>query len=325
MTVVVLGIDALDPDLVDPDEYSHLTLDAHATIGTIVSATGEPSTHELWPTILTGLRPEEHGLVLEDDGVAWGNPLLSLGSRMADYALPDSLQTAVGAWLLTNTDTDAFRTPATYYEERGLSTVLDGRAAKPIGIPNYVVDPDEEDREHALRKSMGDLFERDRSATGGHRSSDPAEFYERCLEMGMVRLARTRRALRSRNYELVFGYTSALDLIGHVAYQSAGMQAAGYAELNEFVGELRGDLDEGDELVLVSDHGLQDGVHTDEAMIAATDPGIVDRVDGVLDVRGAVEAELDGTDHRPSGRTFEAGGEGDAAAVRDQLEDLGYM
>lgn len=333
MTVVVLGIDALDPALVDPDRHPNLALSARRSIDTIEGASGAPSTHELWPTIITGLEPADHGLTLESDGVAWGNPVLDWGSRVADYALPDALQTRLGAWLLTNTDADAFRTPASYYADRGLSTLFDGRAAKPIGIPNYVVDPDETDREHRLRQGMGDLFERDPDAVGGHRSADPRAFYEDCLEMSMVRIARVRRALRAREYELVFGYTSGLDLIGHVAHATPELQERAYRELDEFVGELAGDLGDGDadELVLVSDHGLRDGVHTDEAMIAATAGRLVADTDSVLDVRDAIEAELDRRDHRPDpGRDGDGvpgsdGSRPDSPEVREQLEDLGYF
>ncbi|MFC7227408.1 alkaline phosphatase family protein [Salinirubellus salinus] len=324
MTVVVLGLDALDPDLVDPETHPNLSLAAHRAIDTIDSVAGEPSTHELWPTIVTGLEPREHGLVL-DDGVAWGNPVLDRASDVADYLLPDALQTRIGAWLLTNTDSDAFRTRATYYEEQGLSTLFDGREALPIGVPNYVVDPDSEDREHQLRRSLGDLFERDPEAVGGHTSADPDTFYEQCLEMLMIRVARTRRGLRGGRYELVFGYTSGLDLVGHVAYDAPDLQERAYAEADEFVGELRGDLDEGDELLLVSDHGLQDGVHTHEAMVAGTDPEMVEAIGSVTDVRAAVETELDENDHSPEPRVARerdgVGGE----QVREQLEDLGYM
>jgi len=155
MVFVVLGLDALDPDLVDRAEHPNLALAADRSIDTIDSVEGEPSTHELWPTIITGLKPPEHGLTLSEDGVAWGNPLLDIGSRVADVALPDTLQTRIGAWLLTNTTADAFRTPTTYYEENGSATVFDGREATAIGVPNYVVDPDETDREHELRQQMG--------------------------------------------------------------------------------------------------------------------------------------------------------------------------
>lgn len=324
MTLVVLGIDALDPELVEPDEHPHLTLAAHRSIETIVSSSGEPSTHELWPTIITGLRPEEHGLVL-DDGVSWENPLFAAMSDIADFVLPDSVQTRLGAWLLTNTEADAFRTPASYYRDNDLTTVFDGRASKAIGVPNYVVDTDAEDREHQLRRHMGDLFERDPDAKGGHRSADPIAFYEQCLEMAMIRIARVRRALRSREYELVFGYTSGLDLIGHVSHSRPELQQGAYDELDEFVGELRGDLHEGDELLVVSDHGLQDGLHTDEAMVAGTDTGRVESIESVLDVRDGIDAALANGTHAAQGRWAESDVDDHSEEVRRQLEDLGYM
>lgn len=324
MTLVVFGIDALDADLVVPEEHPNLALETCDAIGTIASATGEPSTHELWPTIITGLEPAEHGLTV-DDGVAWENPLLRTGSRVGRYLLPAGVRTRLGAWLLNNTSEDAFRTPATYYERNAISTVFDGRDATAIGVPNYVVDPATEDREHQLRREMGELFERDPDAKGGHTTVDPRTFYEQCLEMTMIRTARTRRALRSRRYELVFGYTSGLDLVGHVSHDRPAMQRRAYGELNEFVGELRGDLADGDELVLVSDHGLQDGLHTDEAMVASTSETLVEAVSSVTDVRAALEAELRRVDHTPEETADEVETPTDSERVVEQLRDLGYM
>lgn len=325
MTLVVLGIDALDHDLVDSEVHPNLTLANHRAIETIVSSAGEPSTHELWPTIITGLPPAEHGLTLED-GVAWGNPLLEAASDVADRLVPQRMQTRIGAWLLTNTQADAFRTPASYYEENDLATVFDEWETLAVGIPNYVTDPDEEDREHRLRRRMGDLFERDLEARGGHASADPAEFYEWCLEMLMVRIARVRRGLRSRRYELVFGYTSALDLVGHIAYDIPELQERAYEEADEFVGELAGDLAEHDELLVLSDHGLQDGVHTEEAMVSGTDEAMVEAIDSVLDVRASIEKKLAAGDHAPEPHVPPEGRRSERSEeVRNQLEDLGYM
>lgn len=323
MTVVILGIDALDPDLVDPDKHSNLTLDSHRSISTIVSSSGEPSTHELWPSIITGLPPAEHGLIL-DEGVSWENPFIAAGSTVADYVLPDDLQTRLGGWLLTNTGADAFRTPATYYEKNGIKTVFDNRTSIGIGIPNYVIDRNTEDREHQLRRQMGDLFARDLEAKGGHRSSNPAAFYEQCLEMAMIRIARVRRSLRSKEYELIFGYTSGLDLIGHVSHSQPELQHGAYNEMNEFVGELREDLGEDDELILVSDHGLQDGLHTEEAMIAGTSP-VVETVESVLDIKKTIDELLDEGPHKSNNRWTESEDEEQSEAVRQQLKDLGYM
>ena len=327
MTVVVFGIDALDPDLVDPEAHPNLALARHETIETILSSVGRPSTHELWPTIITGLPPAEHGLLI-DDGVAWESPLIRAGSDAADYVLPDALQAKIGAWLLNRTAEDAFRIPASYYEENDLSTVFDDRESRAIGVPNYVVDENSKDREHELRRSMGDLFERDPEAEMNHTTDDVEEFYDHCIEMVAVRTARIRSALRSRRYELVFGYTSGLDLIGHVSHDRPAVQQAAYEEIDQFVGELVGDLTDDDVLVLVSDHGLQDGMHTDEAMIAASEDRLLDDVEELCDVRGAVESELGRRQHRATGRTFgdeDAKGGDQSEAVKEQLEELGYM
>jgi hypothetical protein len=285
---------------------------------------GETSTHELWPTLITGLRPEEHGLTLEDDGVAWGNPILRLGSTVADFLLPDILQTRIGAWLLTNTEAKPFRTSSTHYENKGIETLFDGHEATAIGTPNYVVDPENEDHEYNLRRSLGDLLNRDPDATGVHTSAGPYKFHEQCLEMSMVRIARARRGLRGDHYELVFAYTSGLDLVRHVTYDMPALQRAAYGELYEFVGELRDDLADRDEPLLVSDHGLQDGVYTDEAMVASTDEAMVEAIASVVDVRAAIEAELRGCDHQTD-REQGWFSETDAEEVRGQLEDVGYM
>jgi len=327
MTVVVFGIDALDPELVDPEVHPYLTLDRYETIDTILSSVGRPSTHELWPTIITGLAPEEHGLLL-DDGVAWDNPLLRTGSNIADHVLPETVQTKLGALLLNKTSEDAFRIPASHYEENGLSTVFDEHDATAIGVPNYVVDTDSKDREHEIRCSLGGLFERDPDAETGHTTGDVEEFYDRCMEMVMIRTARIRHALRSRGNELVFGYTSGLDLIGHVSHDRPAVQQRAYEEMNHFVGELAADLTEDDVLILVSDHGLQDGMHTDEAMIASSEGRLLEEVGHVTDVRSAIESELGRRQHRPTGREFgsiEGFESENSEAVREQLEELGYL
>lgn len=326
MTLVVLGLDALDPELVDPHEHPSLTLEAYRPIETIVSDAGEPATHELWPTIITGLHPADHGLQLGTGGIGWENPVLSVSARIADYVLPDTIQSKIGAWILDRTDTDAFRTDAGYYGKNGLTTVFDGRRARPIGVPNYVVNPDEEDREHLLRQHLGDYLDFDPGAEHTHTTDDLVEFYERCLEMSMVRIARTRRALRGGRFELVFGYTSGLDLVGHVTFDHPAIQRAAYDELDTFVGELVSDLDEADELLIVSDHGLQDGLHTEQAMVAGTDPEMVEAIESVLDIRDAIENSLDRSDQVIQPRIDVEESELDRSReVRDQLEDLGYM
>lgn len=324
MTLVVLGLDALDPELIDIEAHPHLVLDHWHAIETIESARGSPSTHELWPTIITGLPPQDHGIRL-DQGVSWGNPILDVGSTIGEYILPRKIRRRIGNWLLNNVEVDTFRTPQTYYEANDLHTLFDGRESRAIGIPNYVTNPDEIDREHQLRKSLGDMFERDPEARGGHTSSDPHRFYEVCMEMAMVRIARVRCALRSRRYELVFGYTSGLDLIGHVTYDLPSLQERAYQELDQIVSELVDDLSPTDELLIVSDHGLQDGIHTDVAMVAGTNERLVSNIESVTDVYDAVLAELDHGEHVPDMESSMDRDRDRGAEVEQHLRDLGYL
>jgi predicted AlkP superfamily phosphohydrolase/phosphomutase len=326
VTLVVLGLDALDPDLVDASEYPNLTLAAHRRIDTISTEGGRPSTHELWPTIITGLHPRDHGIRLDSGGVAWSSPLLNIGARVADHILPDPVQSKVGAWMLNNTDTDVFRTPASYYARRDIPTLFDDVESLAIGVPNYVVDPDDDDFEHKLRRRIGEYMDFDPGVEHSHVADDRHEFYERCLEMVMIRIARVRRGLRSRDYALVFGYTSGIDLIGHVAFDAPALQRRAYEETDTFVGEIRADLGQDDELLIVSDHGLQEGVHTREAMVASTVPALVDSIEGVEDVYRAVRERLEGERHRPDReRVAVESGERTAADVREHLDDLGYL
>lgn len=172
---------------------------------------------------------------------------------------------------------------------------------------------------------MGELFERTPGTETGHGSANPVEFYEQCMEMVMIRTARVRRALRSRQHELVFGYTSGLDLIGHVSHNRPSLQTNAYEEADEFVGELLDDLGEDDTLLLVSDHGLQEGLHTEKAMVASTDPNLTAEIVSVLDIRDALDSELEADGHVPSKRDIERIDPEDADEVQAQLEDLGYM
>jgi hypothetical protein len=126
---------------------------------------------------------------------------------------------------------------------------------------------------------------------------------------------------------LLFGYTSALDLIGHVSYDRPSLLEAAYRELDDFVDELQGDLGPEDELFVVSDHGLQDGLHTDTAVFSGTEPDVVKPVGSVLDVRAAIESALrtGDHDHRERRERKRASSTDTDREVKRQLEDLGYF
>lgn len=133
MAVVVLGIETLDPEMGDPDEHPNLSLSKYSSIVTMDSSAGEPSTYKLWPTIISGMGPEKHGLTL-DGSISWNDPVFNFGRKVADHVVPDGLRTQVGEWILNNTEADTFLAPDTYYSENGITTGFDGHNSKAIGV-----------------------------------------------------------------------------------------------------------------------------------------------------------------------------------------------
>lgn len=104
MTLIVLGLDALDAGLVDYWDIDSLKLDQHREIETFSYGHETPYTLEVWPTIATGLHPEQHGITAKDSS-DWENPILDFLSQYADR-LPGRLQSRLGSYLDSATTSD---------------------------------------------------------------------------------------------------------------------------------------------------------------------------------------------------------------------------
>jgi len=330
MTVVILGIGSLDPDLVDPDRHPNLTLESYHPIGTPNSADKEPKTHEIWPSIITGKQPQKHGIVSDDD-LPSDSSRTSEPDIVLNRYLPNILQTYINNWLVTAEKSRPLQTPASYYENNDIPTLFDNHKSTTIGIPNYVTNPEESDREDQLREQMRETFLQKSDNPDEDQPSVPIDFYNQCLEMTLVRITRMRRAVRSNNYELIFGYTSGIDLIHYTKQSHMDYQQRSYNEINEFVGQLREDLDDDDVLVIVSDHGEQTDDKKGKAMIAGP-TNITEKIEHVTDIKGVVEQVLESEYHQPDEQDRnqtntdrnQTNTEG-SDEVKQQLEDVGYL
>lgn len=104
MTLVILGIDALDAELVKYWNLDSLKLTQKRQIETFSYGHNTPYTLEVWPSIATGLHPEQHGVTAKESS-DWENPILDLLSQYA-YRLPGDLQSRLGSYLNSITDSD---------------------------------------------------------------------------------------------------------------------------------------------------------------------------------------------------------------------------
>lgn len=338
-TTVVLGWDALDYELVEEFGLADQFGPNYTQLETFDNPhLEEPHTYEVWPSIITGLAPADHGIEVEsENGVDWKNPAAMAVSQVVHRFAPERIQAEFDRRMQNQGVKLDFKS-ADYYEEHDISTVFDGRTARPIAVPNFRVPADDEldiafDRGAQLRQFLSE----ERDGNGKTKSVPTASLSrleERLAAEASGKLGVVQSAIQ-REYNLIFVWLGFLDTIGHVAPVAAEVepswQERAYRMAAEWTMEVKNNLQEEDRLVCVSDHGLQDGDHTHSAFLGTTEEGILDGADSIFDVRIILESITPSTTTtgEPSIRdAYRGSGETESRTaddVRNQLSDLGYL
>lgn len=234
MVLVVLALDAVDARLVEEFECENLKLQKHTEMTTIASkARGTPHTLEVWPSIATGVRPEEHG-VAGSNTSSWNNPLLDFISQFTGV-FSEATRARLGrvATRLTGTEFSSETVEkANFLEGEGRVVrewpgITD--APELIQVWKWVKEAD-----------SGDLttseFERNVMGTCG-------------AQFGWV------RELGTHQLNLVASHVHTVDAFGHPYATDRERLRHFYHRLDEYVGRLRNAID-GD-ILIVSDHGMK--------------------------------------------------------------------
>jgi hypothetical protein len=326
MTTVVLGWDGLD--------YERATawgierrFGAYNDLMAVYDspALGKPHTYELWPSMITGVGRDEHGIDAAEYGAGsgWSNPLLNVAEAVS-RPIPEDLRKRVGRWLRGQGATFAFETPE-YYVERDLSTVFDEYDSLALAVPNYYSDVDRElGIEHDRGAALADYLTIE--TVDGESQHRPATSLSR-LEQRLVREAGGKIAVAKRaiqqGYDLVWVWLGYLDTLGHLepVVDEAGWLRDHYEQAAAWTATVREDLEPQDTLVCVSDHGLSEGAHRHSAFLGSDTASVVDGVSRVTDVRGAIEAVTGRTDTPSEHEAAQAA----ATETRVRLENLGYL
>lgn len=338
---VVLGWDGLDFDLVTEWDLADAFGPHHREIETFDNPVhGKPHTAELWPSIITGLSPEEHGIyaATADEGADWANRYITLAATLSKGVVPEGVRARIGRYLRSH-GAELDVKDAAYYADHEIATAFDDRRALPLAIPNYRTPIDEEldlvfDRGAQLGQYL--RIERAPDGTTRHLPRIPIHRLEQRLVAEAQKKIGVVRAAIQREYDIVFVWLGYLDTVGHLdpVVAESGWQRRAYALAAEWTEGLRQALTTDDTLVCVSDHGLQAGEHTHAAFFGVDDADLAAQVESVLDVAAALDrvtptsASEDDPAIRPPyrmGDQSDGDVEGTADDVRDRLSDLGYL
>jgi hypothetical protein len=295
-TIAVLALDAADVRLAREWDCENLLLDDHRRLETYAHSLDFPRTVEVWPTVATGLGPEEHGVA--GDANEWENPLLQSARRVTRY-LPRGVRATLGRpFQRAGADRSMARTDADHVFESGVVRYWPGLT----------------DAEHVLA-----AWRLMSLASGG-------EITEEALRREMEGFTGEELgwlAVASEWDVPVAGvHSHVVDIAGHVYCEREARLREAYDWADREVGRLRERVDR---LVVLSDHGMQvgwlddddPGTHSFDALVAA------EGVDGplpesVYDVRAWLEREMDAataTDDRAA----------HSDTPTEHLRDLGYV
>ncbi|MDR9382551.1 MAG: hypothetical protein RI560_12895, partial [Natronomonas sp.] len=213
--IIVLGWDALDLRAIERFGLGGAFGAHRSKIDTYVNpVVGSPHTKELWPSMITGLHPDEHGVhAARDGGVNWDSDLLRVGSQLADGVIPDDLKTWLGRRLRENgakVDSKA----AAYYAEHGVETVFD-RGGRAISIPNYRTPGDTARGLDSGRDDLWQSLSVKRSGEGMKPTIDREAVYNLLGSEVGARLGETIQAVASGE-PLVWTWFGLLDTVGHM-------------------------------------------------------------------------------------------------------------
>lgn len=294
-TLIILGIDAADYDLLTRWNCENLLLDNHAEIETFTHSLDTPTTLEVWPSLATGVRPDRHGIVPDPTERSqtpfWKQAAIAGLSRLPKWA------------------------------EIGVRRLKQNQYESTFPVT---------DHDHVFE--AGSVYNWP-GVTPCYDWSEESDWFKAVSDGEMTDMEFRRRHLgnagkgigwllgqAATNVSIAGAHIHILDHMGHLYGNRPDRLRASYEAIDEMVGIMQ---DRVDSLIVVSDHGMQTtvtedpdpGVHSPRATFATTEPGPLP--DSILDIRAWLAERLD--HHADEGMNT------GVDAPREHLENLGYL
>lgn len=240
MTVVILALDALDAGLVKHFNLGTLKLNSHGQINTFAYMQEAPYTPEVWPTIATGLHPDDHGVTGE--GISsWDNPLVNFASRFTGR-LPLGIRIKLGA-IARDTTGSEYSVGKTDAE-----SIFDGNGRVVHNWPG-VANGEE------LASVWHIMFDEEDHTT--------RDFERKIYGKGAGKFAWAEEMLQ-HNVTIAGVHIHVPDAMGHAYADDEKKLRECYEWTAGWVERIHEILDEEDDLVILSDHGIVTGFYSDE-------------------------------------------------------------
>jgi predicted AlkP superfamily pyrophosphatase or phosphodiesterase len=298
MALVVLALDAADIRHAEDFDCENILLDEHTKMQSVAHRLDHPHTGEAWPSIATGLHPTEHGITGHGE---WDSTLLTVLSRVAHALnLSRNIRSAVGDRIKEKTEHDW------QLQTVDAPTFLDGEFRAVHNWPGVY-------RNEAIHY-VWDLFHKLQEGDLSEQTFTREAYTEAASKFGWAVEA------LDHEVELVATHVHILDVFGHMYADDEARYREIYADVDEWIGGLRDSMSEEDELLILSDHGMEaewlddeePGSHSWRAIASSTGDSPPEHA---LDVKEWVESRIETVERKES----------DLEIPEEQLRELGYI
>jgi hypothetical protein len=306
MTLVVLGLDALDAAQVEHFDVPKLELNTHGKMETFAHQKDIPYTGEVWPSVATGLHPTDHG-VTEGGQSQWDNLLVEYASRVLAPRLPMQRRAQLGRWVTRVTGADW------ELNETQEPTFFDAEGRHVHNWPGTI--------------NGDEVAEVWRHINHTVESGMPQEDYDRELCGNEVQKFAWVEEMLEFNTALVGTHVHLLDASGHSYGRNEDHYRFFYEKTAEHVEDIHNKMGDDDELLILSDHGMNtewlenDGEICHHSWRAYSASTLDTRPRDVLDVKEWVDDHI-GKHQRAYDRDRERT---DLDMPEDTLRELGYI
>lgn len=298
MTLIVLALDAADIRHAEDFGCENILLDDHTEMKSVAHRLNHPHTGEAWPSIATGLHPRDHGITGHGE---WDSPVLTGLSRLAHRLnISSEIRGKVEGFITENTDQR--------WQLRTVEhpTFLDGEYRAVHNWPGVY-------RNESLQY-IWRLFQQAKDDEISEATFIREAYTEAASKFGWLNEA------LNHDIELAAAHVHALDVMGHLYPRDQESYRGVYEDVDGMIKELREAMSLDDDLLLLSDHGMEaawtgdahPGQHSWRAIASTT---LSDPPEHALDVKEWVEERIvPVTPERSSTELPE-----------DQLRELGYI
>jgi len=230
MTLIVLGLDALDAALVEQFDVPSLTLETHGQMETVAEMRDQPYTPEAWATIATGRRPSDHGV--SGGTSSWDNPIVDFLANFTGR-LSMSLRAKLGNL--------AERATGAEY------TIAEADGPHAFDADDRIVHNWPGIHNGAELKRAWDVMWREGQTN--------AEFERDIYGLAAEQFGWAREML-AHDVAVAGVHVHVLDATGHAYCDEPERLRRSYERAGDFVAEIRDTLTEDDDLLILSDHGM---------------------------------------------------------------------